>query len=297
MSLPQVAPYALPTEDELPANRVDWRPDRGRALLLVHDMQRHFLAIFDPAREPIPELVANITALRERCRQLQIPVVFSAQPGGQTRDQRGLLQDFWGDGVAAGASPEEIIDELAPGDGDLRVTKWRYSAFVRTDLMQRLRENGRDQVIVCGIYAHIGCLTTACHAFMQDLETFFVADAVADFSADDHRMAVSWAARTCAVATSTASVLHALAPPAGDVLDREALRADLVGALEEPPAVLDDDDDLVDLGLDSIALMGLITEWRARGADVSFEDLAEVEPTLGAWWMVVQATRGRAPVA
>lgn len=297
MNLPQVAPYPLPAEDELPANRVDWRPDRGRALLLIHDMQRHFLAIFDQTREPIPQLVANISALRACCRQLQIPVMFSGQPGGQTPGQRGLLQDFWGDGVAAGVSPQAIIDELAPDDGDLRLTKWRYSAFVRTDLMQRLREQGRDQLIVCGIYAHIGCLTTACHAFMQEIETFLVADAVADFSAEDHRMAVSWAARTCAVATSTARVLHALAPPAADALDRDALRADLVRALEEPPTVLGDDDDLIDLGLDSIALMGLITDWRSRGADVSFEDLAEVEPTLGAWWAVVQATRGRAAVA
>ena len=51
------------------------------------------------------ELVANIRRLRQHCATLGIPVVYSAQPGGQTPEQRGLLQDFWGPGVNARTSP------------------------------------------------------------------------------------------------------------------------------------------------------------------------------------------------
>lgn|GEM_PF-968224 len=40
------------------------------------------------------------------------------------------------------------------------------------------------------------------------------------------------------------------------------------------------DEDLRDLGLDSIRLLGLVEHLRARGADVETVDLA-VEPTLG----------------
>jgi bifunctional isochorismate lyase/aryl carrier protein len=284
----------MPSAAELPQNRVDWRPDPRRAALLVHDMQRHFLAPFAADAEPIQTLMANVAALRDRCGALGIPVVFSAQPGGQTLEQRGLLQDFWGDGIAAGPDAQAIVDELAPRDGERLMTKWRYSAFVRTDLLESLRDQGRDQLLICGIYGHIGCLMTACHAFMQEIEPFFVADAVADFSLEDHRQAISWAARRCAVVTTTAGVLDALPAPAAGGIDREAVRAAVLRVLDEPPAVLADDENLVDLGLDSLGVMALIGEWRDAGAAVDFEDLVEVEPTVGAWWPVIDAAARRA---
>ncbi len=40
---------------------------------------------------------------------------------------------------------------------------------------------------------------TAIDAFTNDLQTFLVADAVADFTADYHRMALTYAAERCAV--------------------------------------------------------------------------------------------------
>lgn len=90
-----------------------------------------------------------------------------------------------------------------PRDGDTLLTKWKYSAFVRTDLLERLREQGRDQLVVTGVYAHIGVLMTARYAWMRDVQAFVVADAVADFSEREHRMALEWAAGRCAVVTTT----------------------------------------------------------------------------------------------
>jgi bifunctional isochorismate lyase/aryl carrier protein len=233
MGLPAIAPYPMPGEAELPPSRVGWALDPARAVLLVHDMQRYFLDAFDTTREPVVELVANIAALRSRCRALGVPVVFSAQPGGQSLDERGLLQDWWGDGPGPGEDHTAIVDALAPAPGDEVLTKWRYSAFVRTDLRERLRASGRDQLVITGIYAHIGCLMTAADAFMHEIQPFLVADAIADFSADEHRMALRWAAARCAVTTSTRQALDALAErdrrvaparPATAAAAREAVR-------------------------------------------------------------------------
>ncbi|MER7502211.1 isochorismatase family protein [Nonomuraea pusilla] len=200
MALPVIEPYALPGEP--PRGRVAWNLDPGRAALLVHDMQNHFLAPFKAG--PIPEVIANIRRLRERCAALGVPVLYSAQPGAQEPRLRGLLTDFWGPGLGAEPSAAAIVGPLRPADPSAVLTKWRYSAFVRTDLDERLR--GRDQLVLVGVYAHIGVLATALDAFMRDIQPFVVADAVADFSLGHHRGALDYAAQRCAAVVTTAQV-------------------------------------------------------------------------------------------
>ncbi|MFI8931743.1 isochorismatase family protein [Streptomyces sp. NPDC053474] len=209
MALPRITPYPLPTAADLPANRVDWTVDPARAVLLVHDLQNYFLSAYDTEAAPVPELLRNVGALKERAAALGVPVVYTAQPGGQTPAERGLQQDFWGPGLPDDPWAAAIAGPVAPGPGDQVLTKWKYSGFVRTSLADDLRAQGRDQLVIVGVYAHIGVLMTACDAWMRDIQAFVVADAVADFSADDHAMALRWAAGRCAVVTTTDEVLAA----------------------------------------------------------------------------------------
>jgi bifunctional isochorismate lyase / aryl carrier protein len=209
MALPAITPYCLPGQEELPDNRVAWQVDPNRSVLLIHDMERHFVAAFPPGREPLNQVIPHIRTLRDRARSVGIPVVYSAQPGGQTPEQRGLQLDWWGPGVAD-PSQEAIVDELAPEPDDVVLTKWRYSAFQRTALREMLRDWNRDQLVITGIYAHIGCLMTAAEAFQQEVQAFLVADAVADFSLEEHRMALWYAAKRCAVVVSTSRLARTL---------------------------------------------------------------------------------------
>lgn len=220
----------MPTEHELPAPHVDWLPDRRRAILLIHDMQEYFLRFFPAGQSPLLELRENVVRLRERCSALDIPVVFTAQPGDMTERQRGLLKDVWGVGMTARAEDRAIIAELAPRPGDRVLTKWRYSAFHRTELMDTYWETGRDQLIVCGVYAHIGCLTTAVDAFSHDIQPFFVADAVADFSDESHRKALSFATECCAAVTTTDRLIADL-EAADERHDHHEVEADMTAAV------------------------------------------------------------------
>ncbi|MFC4908163.1 isochorismatase family protein [Actinomadura gamaensis] len=208
MALPAISAYPLPTEHELPANRVSWTVDPRRAVLLVHDLQNHFLGAFPSGEQPLTGMLDNAARVVRRSRALGVPVVYSAQRGGQTPAERGLQLDFWGPGVADDPDALAVPDAVAPSAGDTVLTKWKYSAFVRTGLEELMRRSGRDQLVIVGVYAHIGVLMSACDAWMRDFQAFVVADAVADFSRADHDMALRWAAGRCAVVT-TAEALFA----------------------------------------------------------------------------------------
>ncbi|ARQ67520.1 isochorismatase family protein [Streptomyces marincola] len=203
--IPAITPYPLPTEPGPPGNRAHWRVRPERAVLLVHDMQRYFLRPFpEPLRS---ELVRNAGTLRARCAALGVPVAYTAQPGRMTDEERGLLKDFWGPGMRTEPADRDVVAELAPAPGDWTFTKWRYSAFHRTDLLARLRAAGRDQLVLCGVYAHVGVLATALDAYAHDIEPFLVADALGDFSEAHHRLALDYAAQRCGMVLATGAVL------------------------------------------------------------------------------------------
>jgi isochorismate hydrolase len=211
MPLPKITPYEMPTESELVPSEVGWQPDASRAALLIHDMQQYFVAAFPEGKPPVTDLVAHIQRLRASAKELGMPVIYTAQPGAMTRAQRGLLHDFWGAGMGSDTHGRQIVAPLAPGPQDVVLTKWRYSAFHGTTLADILHWHRRDQLIICGLYAHIGCLMTACDAFTRDIETFVVTDAVADFSLAQHRMGLDYAAQRCARTVSTRAILATLA--------------------------------------------------------------------------------------
>lgn len=70
-----------------------------------------------------------------------------------------------------------------------------------------------------------------------------------------------------------------------DTLSIETLREQLNRFLDEQP---EDDDNLMDFGLTSIAVMQLVSEWKEVGVAVSFAELA-TEPTLSGMWKLLQS--------
>lgn len=210
MGLPTIAEYVLPIADELPTPRASWTPKAARCALLVHDMQRYFLRPFAPDASPLAPMVANLARLIAHCRAQAIPIFYTAQNGNQERGDRGLQADLWGPGMSTNPEHQAIIDELTPQPDDQVLVKHRYSAFQRSNLERLMRARGRDQLLVTGVYAHIGCTATVAEAFQLDIEPFIITDATADFSREDHLYALRWIARTCGVPLSTDQLLEHL---------------------------------------------------------------------------------------
>lgn len=87
----------------------------------------------------------------------------------------------------------------------------------------------------------------------------------------------------------------AMPPAATDApvtLDR--MRADIARLIHLEPDDIGDDDNLADLGLDSMRLMALVLEWERAGLKADFGTFAEFY-TLGEWWREVVKIHGQRP--
>ncbi|WP_052284775.1 isochorismatase [Kluyvera genomosp. 1] len=279
MAIPKLQGYALPTALDLPENKVNWAFEPARAALLIHDMQEYFLNFWGDDSEMMETVVANIAALRDFCKKNGIPVYYTAQPKEQSDEDRALLNDMWGPGLTRSPEQQRVVAALAPDEADTVLVKWRYSAFHRSPLEQMLKESGRDQLIITGVYAHIGCMTTATDAFMRDIKPFFVADALADFSRDEHLMSLKYVAGRSGRVVMTDELLPSI--PAS----KDALRALVLPLLDESDEPLDDDN-LIDYGLDSVRMMALAARWRKAHGDIDFVMLAK-NPSIDAWWALL----------
>ena len=280
MSIPKLQDYMLPISRNIPVNKVNWAFEPECASLLIHDMQDYFVSFWGEDCQMLERVIKNIAALRQYCKKHSIPVYYTAQPNEQNDKDRALLNDMWGPGLTNSPEKQKVVDLLTPDENDTVLTKWRYSAFHRSPLEQMLRETGRNQLIITGVYAHIGCMTTATDAFMRDIKPFMVADALADFSREKHLMSLKYVAELSGRVVMTQDLLSIPVPA-----NKEVLRT-LVLSLQDKTNILLDDENLIDNGLDTARIMDLANYWCKVYSDIDFEILAK-NPTINAWWKLL----------
>ena len=182
--------------------------------------------------------------------------------------------------MAADPALTNIIEELTPQEGDICLGKWRYSAFKKSDFQDRLAQRECDQLIIVGIYGHIGCLSTALEAFMLDIKPFVPIDAIGDFSQEDHLMAMSYIAHRCGFVTDTNQLISALQEKKSIPQTMSALKQLLGRYVDVPETEIADDIYLPDLGLDSIQVMQIAGHWQNHG--ISYLNLVQ-NPTPQGW--------------
>ncbi|MCC6472580.1 MAG: cysteine hydrolase [Burkholderiales bacterium] len=177
--------------------------DPVRSALLVVDMQNYFLkpgfqAEIPAAREIVPAINRAARGLRERGGH--VVWILTAADGAE-RDWSFVHQYLYAPArsarrlreLARGSQGHALWDALEPREGDLRVEKRRYSAFIQgsSDLEGRLRSRGLDTVLICGTSTNVCCESTARDAMMLDFRTVMLADALAAQKSEAHAGALA----------------------------------------------------------------------------------------------------------
>lgn len=201
--------YPLPGQEQLVKNKVAWPVEADACALVIHDMQNFWLGFYENAMP----LIDNIGLLRNRCKALGMPVIYTEAEKPRTLAERALGLDMWGPGLAAEHLTDQdraICHVLAPADDDYVVRKPRYSGFFRTELEDILTKTNRRQIILTGVFAHHGVLLTAADAYMRNVKVSLVVDATADYSEEEHSRALDYIAEVCGSLVTTQSVLSQL---------------------------------------------------------------------------------------
>jgi len=158
-----------------------------RSLLLVVDVQQRLA----PAMAGLDRLLANLTILLRAAHGLGVPVIASEQY------PRGL-----------GPTLPEIAPLLAPDHATPEVVeKLHFSCAAEPGFADRLAAQGRDQIVIAGIEAHVCVLQTALELRAAERNVFVVADACASRTQANAELAFSRLGRNDVELVSTEMVL------------------------------------------------------------------------------------------
>jgi len=220
---------------EVPAEPSSFRLIAGQTALIVIDMQRDFLLPGgfgeslgnDVAQllKVVPPLVDLIAAARTagvmviHTREGHEPDLSDCPPAKLNRgapSKRIGDDGKYGRILIRGEYGHDIVDELAPIDGEVVIDKPGKGAFYATELQDILTEAGITQLLVTGVTTEVCVHTTTREANDRGYECLVVSDCVGSYFPDFQRVGLDmikaqggifgWVADTAAVIPA----LHAL---------------------------------------------------------------------------------------
>lgn len=172
------------------------RLDPSATALVVFDMQNGQIRVADEQRQAWlteSQIVQRCVDLVAAARSAGVPIYYVRNNRrADGADQAPVLTDRGMGGGGATPPPYpgwqwEIIDELAPEDGDFVVDKIRMGAFSSTPLDTLLRARGIDTVVLCGVRTTIGIANTVRDGRDLLYNMVVAADATGGVDPDEHR--------------------------------------------------------------------------------------------------------------
>ncbi|MEU1090837.1 cysteine hydrolase family protein [Streptomyces sp. NPDC005576] len=152
----------------------------GKSALIVIDM----INTYDhpDAEHLVPSVrtaLPSLTALLDRARSEDVPVIYANDNFGEWRSHHGELVE-----TSLAGKNAELVRPVMPVDEDLFVVKARHSIFYETPLEYLLRQLGADHVVLVGQVTEQCVLYSALDAHIRQLRVTVPEDAVAHIHPD-----------------------------------------------------------------------------------------------------------------
>jgi nicotinamidase-related amidase len=134
-----------------------------------------------------PALARNIAALKKRCKDLRIPVIYV----NDNRDRwRSDISAVLAHCTAPDSPGRKMVKKLIPEASDYVVLKPKHSAFYATPLDTLISYLKAKTVILAGLTTSACILLTAGEVYVRDLKLIVASDCVAALHQKDHRSAL-----------------------------------------------------------------------------------------------------------
>lgn len=173
----------------------------GRTLLVVVDMQDAFLnPIWEKER-----VLSNVQLLAQAAKILGVP----ALPTVQYAERMG--------GVT------EQITEVLP-EGVRPIDKLCFSCAGQPEFLSAVKSSGRNQLLLCGIEAHICVCQTALDLIAIGFHVHIAADAVSSRSEQTWQLGLRKMEQAGAIITSTEGAIYEMMYQAGTPQFKEVLQ-------------------------------------------------------------------------
>ena len=192
---------------EVPAEPSAFSLAAGKTALIVIDMQRDFLLPggfgeslgndVDQLLKVVPPLAALIAAARSsgimvvHTREGHQPDLSDCPPAKLNRgapSKRIGDPGKYGRILIRGEYGHDIVDELAPIDGEVVIDKPGKGAFYATELQDILVDAGISQLLVTGVTTEVCVHTTTREANDRGYECLVVSDCVGSYFPDFQRI-------------------------------------------------------------------------------------------------------------
>lgn len=170
--------------------------DTRKSALILVDMANDFVypggVIADAGgpeyQESAQAIIPPLERLVAAAREAGVAVVYATD--AHTPDDSELAK--WPPHAMKGTHEAEIVEALAPQEGDLVLEKQTYSPFVSTALGEELVARGIERLYVTGLHTDCCARHTSGDAFQLGYDLVWITDALQAFTDEAHRAGLEY---------------------------------------------------------------------------------------------------------